>query len=87
MPGSCQGVFEHKEIVIVGIARHTELELVFQEEGLALVSPWFIIVDVEGIDPKVQAIRIGSTVGTRKRKDIVEVADKKKIRVLNRGGL
>ncbi|MGA1822108.1 MAG: 50S ribosomal protein L32e [Thermoplasmatota archaeon] len=43
--------------------------------------------EIEGIDPKVQAIRIGSTVGIRKRRGIVEEADKKKIRVLNRGGL
>lgn len=43
--------------------------------------------DIEGIDPKIQAIRIGATVGTRKRRDIVDEADKKKIRVLNRGGL
>ena len=43
--------------------------------------------DVESVDPKVQAIRIGATVGTRKRKDIVDEADKRNIRVLNRGVL
>lgn len=43
--------------------------------------------DIEGIDPKLQAIRIGATVGTRKRKAIIEEADRKKIRVLNRGAL
>jgi large subunit ribosomal protein L32e len=41
--------------------------------------------DLEGIDPKIHAARIGSTVGTRKRKDIIEAADSKGIRVLNRG--
>ncbi len=43
--------------------------------------------DLEIIDPKVQAARIGSTVGTRKRKDIVQAADDKGIRILNRGAL
>ena len=43
--------------------------------------------DLEGIDPKYQAARIGSTVGTRKRRDIVQAADEKGIRVLNRGVL
>ena len=45
------------------------------------------IKDMESIDPKVQAARIGSTVGTRKRTFMIEVADKKGIRVLNRGAL
>ena len=39
---------------------------------------------LEGIDPKVQAIRIGGTVGTRKRIVIQERADELGIRVLNR---
>ncbi|MBN1538985.1 MAG: 50S ribosomal protein L32e [Candidatus Thermoplasmatota archaeon] len=43
------------------------------------------IEDLEGIDPKVQAARIGATVGTRKRRSIVEAADSKGIRILNRG--
>lgn len=43
--------------------------------------------DLEGIDPKVQAARIGGTVGTRKRRMIVEAADAKGIRILNRGVL
>jgi len=43
--------------------------------------------DLEGIDPKVQAARIGGTVGTRKRRLIVEAADAKGIRILNRGVL
>jgi len=41
--------------------------------------------DLEGLDPKVQAARIGGSVGTRKRRQIVEAADAKGIRVLNRG--
>ena len=45
------------------------------------------IKEMESIDPKVQAARIGSTVGTRKRTFMIEVADKKGIRVLNRGAL
>ena len=43
--------------------------------------------ELEGIDPKVQAARIGGTVGTRKRRLIVEAADAKGIRILNRGVL
>ncbi|MFW3145257.1 MAG: 50S ribosomal protein L32e [Thermoplasmatota archaeon] len=43
--------------------------------------------ELEAIDPKLQAARIGSTVGTRKRREIIEAADAKGIRVLNRGVL
>jgi large subunit ribosomal protein L32e len=43
------------------------------------------IDQLESIDPKVQAARIGSTVGTRKRRMLVQAADSKGIRVLNRG--
>jgi large subunit ribosomal protein L32e len=39
---------------------------------------------VEKVDPKVQAIRIGGTVGERKRMAITEKADELGIRVLNR---
>jgi len=39
---------------------------------------------VEGVDPKVQAIRIGGTVGGRKRMAITEKADELGIRILNR---
>lgn len=39
---------------------------------------------VEGVDPKVQAIRIGGTVGGRKRTAITEKADELGIRILNR---
>ena len=49
--------------------------------------PVFRVQDLEGLDPKVEAVRIGSTVGTRKRRAIVESADKQGIRVLNRGVL
>jgi len=43
--------------------------------------------DLEGIDPSYQAVRIGGTVGTRKRIEIVKRADELNIRVLNRGEL
>ena len=43
--------------------------------------------EVEGLDPEKHAIRIAHGVGTRKRKDIVALADDRNIRVLNRGGL
>ena len=43
--------------------------------------------DLTGVDPKIQAVRIGAKVGTRKRRQIVEAADKLGIRVLNRGVL
>jgi large subunit ribosomal protein L32e len=39
---------------------------------------------VENVDPKVQAIRIGGTVGGRKRMAITEKADELGIRILNR---
>ena len=39
---------------------------------------------LEGIDPKKQAVRIGGTVGTKKRIDIQDRADELGIRVLNR---
>lgn len=39
---------------------------------------------LESVDPKVQAVRIGGTVGTKKRIAIQERADELKIRVLNR---
>ena len=43
--------------------------------------------NLENIDPKVQAIRISSKVGDKKREMIVEKADELKIRVLNRRDL
>jgi len=39
---------------------------------------------LEGIDPKIQAVRIGGTVGTRKRIQIEDRANELGIRVLNR---
>ncbi len=41
--------------------------------------------ELEGIDPKTQAVRIGHGVGFRKRTMIVEKAEKLGIRVLNKG--
>lgn len=43
------------------------------------------IGQLDSIDPKVEAARIGASVGTRKRRMIVQAADSKGIRVLNRG--
>lgn len=40
--------------------------------------------DLEGLDPKTQAVRIAHAVGTRKRIEIQERADEMGIRVLNR---
>ncbi len=40
--------------------------------------------DLESIDPDKEAARIGSSVGGRKREDIIKLADKRGIRVLNR---
>jgi len=39
---------------------------------------------IEALDAKVQAARIGGTVGAKKRKDIISKADEKGVRVLNR---
>ncbi|MFX1261214.1 MAG: 50S ribosomal protein L32e [Promethearchaeota archaeon] len=41
--------------------------------------------DVEGLDPDIHAIRIGSTVGLRKRQEIIKKADAMLLRVLNPG--
>ncbi len=41
---------------------------------------------LEGVDPKVQAVRIASTVGVKKRIDIEDMAEELGIRVLNRMG-
>ena len=41
------------------------------------------IKELETIDPKKQAVRIGSTVGTKKRLEIVKRADELDIRILN----
>lgn len=43
------------------------------------------INDIEKINPKTQAVRIGSTVGTRKRIEIEKKAEELDIRILNRG--
>ena len=41
--------------------------------------------DLEEVDPEVEAARIGSTVGGRKREQIIEKADDLEVKVLNRG--
>jgi large subunit ribosomal protein L32e len=41
--------------------------------------------DLDGLDPEVQAIRIGGTVGMKKRQDILDKADAMFLRVLNPG--
>jgi len=41
------------------------------------------IDDLEAVDPDHQAVRIGSTVGARKRERIEEIAEDREIRVLN----
>lgn len=41
------------------------------------------VEDLGGIDPELQAIRIGGTVGERKRVEIVSVAEERGIHVLN----
>ena len=41
--------------------------------------------DLDDVNPKTQAVRIGHSVGFRKRRAIVEKADKLGVRVLNRG--
>jgi large subunit ribosomal protein L32e len=43
--------------------------------------------DLAGLDPKKDAVRMGRTVGTRKRKAIVEEATKLGLKVLNAGKL
>jgi large subunit ribosomal protein L32e len=41
--------------------------------------------DLEELDPEVHAVRIGATVGFRKRQEIIAAADAKLLRVLNPG--
>jgi large subunit ribosomal protein L32e len=41
--------------------------------------------DLESLDPEVHAVRIASTVGFRKRQEIIAAADAKLLRVLNPG--
>ena len=42
--------------------------------------------ELDKIDAKKQAVRIGGTVGTKKRLEIVKRADELNIRILNIGG-
>jgi len=44
------------------------------------------VSQLEGVDPKVQAVRVAGTVGTKKRIDIEDKADELGIRILNRMG-
>ncbi len=44
------------------------------------------VAELEGVDPKVQAVRVSGKVGTRKRIDIEDKAEELGIRVLNRMG-
>lgn len=39
--------------------------------------------DLEGVDPKIEAVRISSTVGTKKRIDIEKKAEELEVRILN----
>lgn len=41
------------------------------------------VADLEDVDPKKQAVRIGSTVGTKKRLKIAKRAEELEIRILN----
>ena len=43
------------------------------------------VKDIESVNPKTQAARIGRTVGTKKRFEIEKKADELDIRILNRG--
>ena len=43
----------------------------------------FNVNDLEGLNPKTQAARIGGSVGTRKRMDIEKKAEELNIRLLN----
>ncbi len=43
------------------------------------------VSDLEGLDPKTGAARIGGSVGVRKRLEIIKAAEKAGIRVLNKG--
>jgi large subunit ribosomal protein L32e len=75
-------VYYRPEIVSIGygspaLARHLHPSG-FQEKLVHNTS------EVEGIDPKRQAVRIAHGVGSRKRKEIIELCDRLNIRVLNR---
>lgn len=43
--------------------------------------------DLSGLDAKKDAVRLGHTVGTRKRKEIIAAATKMKLKILNAGKL
>ena len=54
------------------------------EEPVVQGQTVYNVEGLEGIDPKSQAVRIGGTVGTKKRIVIQDRADELGIRVLNR---
>ena len=43
--------------------------------------------DLEGLDADIHAVRIGATVGARKRQDILTAAEAKDLHVLNPGSV
>lgn len=45
------------------------------------------LIELTGLDPKKDAVRLARTVGTRKRKEIIEQAAKKGFKILNAGKL
>ncbi|MBN2229562.1 MAG: hypothetical protein JW779_08190 [Candidatus Thorarchaeota archaeon] len=53
--------------------------------SLFVEVPVYRPADLENLDPDVHAIRIGTTVGNRKKQQILAVADEKMLRVLNPG--
>jgi large subunit ribosomal protein L32e len=53
--------------------------------SLHIEVPIYNVSQLEGLDPKVHAVRIGGTVGMRKRQEILKRADTMHLRVLNPG--
>jgi len=53
--------------------------------SLHIEAPIYNVSQLKGLDPKIYAIRIGGTVGMRKRQEILKKADTMHLRVLNPG--
>jgi large subunit ribosomal protein L32e len=53
--------------------------------SMCIEVPVYRASELEGLDPQMQAIRIGGTVGLRKRQEILKKADAMLLRVLNPG--
>jgi large subunit ribosomal protein L32e len=53
--------------------------------SMHLDVPVHNVHQLEGLDPKIHAVRIGGTVGMRKRQEIIKKAEAKHLRVLNPG--